>query len=98
MQRVLAARLVLAGALADKLELIEVAHWLRQSLMAVVLAEAVDKHFPSGVRIIAEPGRFYTSSAFTLACNVIARRTVPNPGLGGSTCYMLYVNDGLYGN
>lgn len=39
MQRVLAARLVLAGALADKLELIEVAHWLRQSLMAVVLAE-----------------------------------------------------------
>ncbi|KAF2168936.1 hypothetical protein M409DRAFT_52923 [Zasmidium cellare ATCC 36951] len=66
--------------------------------MSAVLAEAVDKEFPPHVRIIAEPGRFYTSSAFTLACNVIARRTVEADNLGGNTSYMLYMNDGVYGN
>ena len=30
----------------------------------------------SGVRIIAEPGRYYSASAFTLVVNVIACRTV----------------------
>lgn len=66
--------------------------------MAGILAEAVDQVFPPHVRIIAEPGRFYTSSAFTLACNVIARRTVEAETLGGHTSYMLYMNDGVYGN
>lgn len=38
----------------------------------------LDEQFPasSGVSIIAEPGRFYAASAFTLAVNVVARRTV----------------------
>lgn len=66
--------------------------------MAAVLAESVDQHFPPSVRIIAEPGRYYTSCAFTLACNVIARRTVEDKHLGGDTSYMLYMNDGVYGN
>lgn len=30
----------------------------------------------SGVQIIAEPGRYYVESAFTLAVNVIAKRVV----------------------
>lgn len=66
--------------------------------MAPVLAIAVDELFPPHVRIIAEPGRYYTSTAFTLACNVIARRTVEDKHLGGDTSYMLYMNDGVYGN
>ena len=89
--------------------------------MAAVLRGALDEYFPAhtGVNIIAEPGRFYVSSAFTIACNVIARRTVEDPsavpstdhlGRGLSTAtaaacgdhrensYMLYVNDGIYGN
>ncbi|EME39310.1 hypothetical protein DOTSEDRAFT_75136 [Dothistroma septosporum NZE10] len=66
--------------------------------MAGVLADALDKQFPPSVRVIAEPGRYYTSSAFTLACNVIARRTVEDKRLGGNTSYMLYMNDGVYGN
>jgi ornithine decarboxylase len=43
-----------------------------------VLRPALDKYFPEsmGVRIIAEPGRFFVASAFTLALNVIARRAV----------------------
>lgn len=66
--------------------------------MAAALSESVEKYFPLSVRIIAEPGRYYTSCAFTLACNVIARRTVEDKHLGGETSYMLYMNDGVYGN
>ena len=65
--------------------------------MAQVLSEALDLHFPPSVRIIGEPGRYYVASAFTLACNVIARRDVLHP-ITRLTSYMLYVNDGVYGN
>ena len=43
---------------------------------ASVLSDAIKYHFPdrSGLRIIAEPGRFYVSNAFQLATHVIARR------------------------
>lgn len=92
--------------------------------MAGVLRNALDEYFPghSGINLIAEPGRFYVSSAFTIACNIIARRTLEDPAaflyantdfsptpspseststlVGGAdgTSYMVYVNDGLYGN
>lgn len=65
--------------------------------MAAVLAKALDDYFDPSIRIIAEPGRYYTSSAFTLACNVIARRTVEDKDSGAKS-YMLYLNDGVYGN
>ncbi|KAK3308924.1 pyridoxal-dependent decarboxylase [Chaetomium strumarium] len=65
--------------------------------MAGVLRSALDEYFPahSGINVIAEPGRYYASSAFTLACNIIARRTIEDVS---ATSYMVYVNDGLYGN
>ena len=65
--------------------------------MANVLSIALDESFPSSVRIIGEPGRYYVSSAFTLACNIIARREIEDPATG-ITSYMLYLNDGVYGN
>lgn len=65
--------------------------------MACVLREALDEYFPPHINIIAEPGRYYVSTAFTIACNIIARRTIENPATG-ETAYMAYVNDGLYGN
>jgi ornithine decarboxylase len=65
--------------------------------MAGVLSNALDLYIPSNIRVIGEPGRYYVSSAFTLACNVIARRTVSDPTLD-TTSYMLYLNDGVYGN
>ena len=65
--------------------------------MASVLSTALDAYFPPHVRVIAEPGRYFVSSAFTLACHVIARRAVNDPTLG-TTSYMLYLNDGVYGN
>ena len=65
--------------------------------MAAVLTSALDEYFPTSVRIIGEPGRYYVSSAFTIACSVIARRTVDDAQLK-TTSYMLYLNDGVYGN
>jgi ornithine decarboxylase len=72
------------------------------------LKAALDAYFPEskGVRIIAEPGRFFVASAFTLAVNIIAKRAV----LGHEVAddyeghgdvepkFMYYVNDGVYGS
>lgn len=43
---------------------------------AAVLTRAIDQHFPvrDKIRLIAEPGRYYVSKAFSLATNIIARR------------------------
>ena len=65
---------------------------------AETLTEALDENFPAGsVRIIGEPGRYYASNAFTLATNVIARREVAADHERDKS-YMLYLNDGVYGN
>jgi ornithine decarboxylase len=63
-----------------------------------ILSEALETYFPPHIRIIAEPGRYYVASAFTLAANVIARRDVPDPLDPSRDAYMLYLNDGVYGN
>jgi ornithine decarboxylase len=65
--------------------------------MASVLSAALDAYIPSHINIIGEPGRYYVSSAFTIACHIIARRTIMPPETGVKS-YMLYLNDGLYGN
>jgi ornithine decarboxylase len=65
--------------------------------MAAVLSASLDVYFPPHIRIIGEPGRYYVATAFTIACHVIARRTVNDATLG-TTSYMLYLNDGVYGN
>lgn len=45
---------------------------------SVVINGALEEFFPpgSGVQIIAEPGRYFVDSAFTLAANVIAKRVI----------------------
>jgi ornithine decarboxylase len=65
--------------------------------MAAVLSDALNEYMPSHINVIGEPGRYYVSSAFTLATHIIARRTMKDP-LTGHKSYMLYLNDGLYGN
>ncbi|KAF9888745.1 Mitochondrial 2-oxoadipate and 2-oxoglutarate transporter [Aspergillus nanangensis] len=65
---------------------------------AGVLSDALDEYFPPHIRVIAEPGRYYVASAFTLAANVIARRDVPHPEDPARDAYMVYLNDGVYGN
>jgi ornithine decarboxylase len=65
---------------------------------AGILSQAIDTYFPAQIRIIAEPGRYYVAGAFTLAANVIARRDVRDPTDASRDAYMLYLNDGVYGN
>ncbi|KAL1965925.1 hypothetical protein VTN77DRAFT_5058 [Rasamsonia byssochlamydoides] len=65
---------------------------------AAILSQALDTYFPASIRIIAEPGRYYVAGAFTLAANVIARRDVRDPSDPSRDAYMLYLNDGVYGN
>jgi len=83
-------------------------------VFAAKLSDALGVHFPPHVRVIAEPGRYYTANAFTLATNIIARRDVSSlPSTPRSIdsygseisaastsekSYMLYLNDGVYGN
>ncbi|THC93079.1 hypothetical protein EYZ11_007445 [Aspergillus tanneri] len=65
---------------------------------AGVLSEALETYFPPHIRVIAEPGRYYVGSAFTLAANVIARRDVRDPTTPANDTFMIYLNDGVYGN
>ncbi len=44
--------------------------------IAAVLGPAIDEYFPSNIRVIAEPGRYYAAPAFTIATHIIAKRTV----------------------
>jgi ornithine decarboxylase len=64
---------------------------------ANALTKALEEHFPPHIRVVGEPGRYYVADAFTLATNVIARRDVQD-GLTGEQAYMIYLNDGVYGN
>ncbi|KAF8339638.1 pyridoxal-dependent decarboxylase, partial [Cantharellus anzutake] len=76
---------------------------------AGVLSRALETHFPfakrDGVRVIAEPGRYFVSSAFVLATNIIARRVNPaQPQVelmadeANQPKVMYYINDGVYGS
>ncbi|KII71439.1 Ornithine decarboxylase [Thelohanellus kitauei] len=58
----------------------------------------LDTYFPesSSVRIIAEPGRYYVSSAFQLACTVTSIRS--NINESGESVYGYFLNDGVYGS
>lgn len=48
--------------------------------IAQALLIGLDQYFPvgCGVRVIAEPGRYFMRSAFDLATNIIGRRLVPS--------------------
>lgn len=55
--------------------------------IAAVVNSALDLYFPEdcGVEIVAELGRYYVYSAFTLAVNIVAKKEVPldQPGSDG---------------
>lgn len=73
---------------------------------AAFLTEAIDRYFPvrDHIKIIAEPGRFYVSTAFKLAAHIIARRAPIDSGSPSTEPedpeqpkVMYYINDGVYG-
>lgn len=65
--------------------------------VAETLDKALTEHFPPSVRIISEPGRYYVSSAFTLACCVNGRGEEEDPETQ-DIFDKIFINDGLYGN
>ncbi|KAJ1633984.1 pyridoxal-dependent decarboxylase [Pavlovales sp. CCMP2436] len=66
--------------------------------IAAVARRALDEFFPegSGVRIIAEPGRYMVNASSTLVTNIIGRKFA-NKGTSLERP-MYFVNDGLYGS
>ncbi len=65
--------------------------------IAEVINKAMDEHFAEikDLQLIAEPGRFFASTAFTLVTNITSRRTIETEE--GPT-FMYYINDGVYGS
>uniref|UniRef100_A0A8C5M301 Orn/DAP/Arg decarboxylase 2 N-terminal domain-containing protein n=1 Tax=Leptobrachium leishanense TaxID=445787 RepID=A0A8C5M301_9ANUR len=73
--------------------------------VADTINDALDLSFPeiSGVNIIAEPGRYYVASSFSLAANIIAKKVLSPPELcgeenGRKKNMVYYINDGIYGS
>lgn len=76
--------------------------------IAAEVSRALAVHFPpaedggpTGVRLIAEPGRYFAAAAFSLVCNIIAKTRVPAGRITGvagddSDGIMYYINDGVY--
>ncbi|RUS85229.1 hypothetical protein EGW08_006990, partial [Elysia chlorotica] len=77
--------------------------------VAETVNRALEKYFPAsrGTRIIAEPGRYLVTSAFTVAVNIIAKRGADldssvediddNMSNEKKSVTMYYINDGIYG-
>jgi ornithine decarboxylase len=65
--------------------------------IASVINEALDECFGEfkDIELIAEPGRYFTASAFSLVTNITSRRTIETEE---GTNFMYYVNDGVYGS
>lgn len=70
--------------------------------IADIVNDAVENFFPDpSIRIIAEPGRFYVSSAYTLACSIHSIRKIIQEDKQGNISRnhrMYYINDGVYGS
>lgn len=65
---------------------------------ASIVNSSLDLYFPStnDVTVIAEPGRFYVTSAYTLACRVHSKREICKNGKTERIMY--YINDGVFGS
>lgn len=62
------------------------------------ILQSIRTEFAAGVTAIAEPGRFYARSAYTLVSRVIARRRQMGVAAVQGVPDMLYQNDGVYGS
>ncbi|XP_072740992.1 antizyme inhibitor 2 isoform X2 [Ciconia boyciana] len=74
--------------------------------IAAVINSTLDLYFPDGcgVEIVARPGRYYVTSAFTFAASITAMEEVPveQPGSdeeesGSKKSLVYHLSDGIYG-
>ncbi|RWS26083.1 ornithine decarboxylase 2-like protein [Leptotrombidium deliense] len=61
--------------------------------IAAAVNEAIDEYFgdAKGIQLIAEPGRYFVASAFTLVTKIVSRKVLKNNQV------MYYLMDGIYG-
>jgi len=64
--------------------------------IASLIRPTLDELFPRHVKVIAEPGRYYVASAFSLSVNVTSKKEIKKPN--AEKMCMYYVNDGVYGS
>jgi ornithine decarboxylase len=65
--------------------------------IAQSVREVLMEGFPSQTQIIAEPGRYFARSAYTLACKILSRGCHIGEA-AQERPDMLYQNDGVYGS
>lgn len=66
--------------------------------IAEIVNKAIEEYFPDpNMKIIAEPGRFFVASAYTLACNIHSKKVLLNPK-GEVDHVMYFITDGVYGS
>jgi ornithine decarboxylase len=65
--------------------------------VAKVIRTETDRLFPPTVRLLAEPGRYFATTLYTLATQVTSKRTVVTSE-DGKLRFMYYLNDGVYGS
>jgi len=77
--------------------------------IASKLSPALEKYFPSGTKLIAEPGRFFVATSHTLVTNIISKKEITHEatrelskrlatGEKEQDRFLYYVNDGVYGS
>ncbi|XP_012813617.2 ornithine decarboxylase isoform X2 [Xenopus tropicalis] len=67
---------------------------------AEVIRISLDQSFPCNedVQIIAEPGRFYVTSAFTAALNIVTKKVVTKKDGEERRQFSYVLNDGIFGS
>lgn len=67
--------------------------------MAKIINSSIDEYFKeTTVKFIAEPGRFFITSAFTLVASVINKKINKNPDNHDDKHIIYYLSDGVYGS
>jgi len=67
--------------------------------VALIVNQGLEVYFPDkNVRVIAEPGRFYVASAFTLVTNIHSKKNIYDAISDERNHVMYYINDGVYGS
>ncbi|KAG1470410.1 hypothetical protein G6F56_002702 [Rhizopus delemar] len=66
--------------------------------IATMLGPMIDCLFPPEIRVIADTGGCYVTSAFTLCTNITGRRTIPHKVESGKQQYVYHISEGIYGS
>jgi ornithine decarboxylase len=67
--------------------------------MASVINSSIDEYFKDlDVKFIAEPGRYFVTSAYTLITSIINKKILKNPDDPNDKHIVYYLSEGIYGS